>query len=242
MKVMAIGIHNDDCEYGAGGILALLAKRGFDVTVVQLRPDFLDNDREGSNRRSIDAAAILGAKKIILDDEDSGFYRTNDARIQALKEVICQEKPDILLVMYPRDNHIEHAEAAKTTRNAVFAASVAGVCPKEIYACEMGPQQSMCYFTPDIYISVNDVEPELEACLRAFFTQSRSGDWLWREKSVAMALRGHEANRGHCEGLMIVKLPDGNGDFLLREALSDKFRWAGTKMYYPMATRMGWIE
>jgi hypothetical protein len=86
------------------------------------------------------------------------------------------------------------------------------------------------------------VEARLESCMHAFFDKESSGDWLWREKSVAMALRGHEANRGHCEGLMIVKLPEKNGDFLLRQALEDKFRWGGTKMYYPMGTRMGWIE
>lgn len=242
MKAMAIGIHNDDCEYGAGGILALLAERGWEVVVVQLRPDRLDADRQASNSRSVDAAALLGARKIILDDPYEGFYRNNDATIGALTQVICDQKPDIIFVMHPRDNHIEHVETAKTTRNAVFAATVAGVCPNEIYAMEMGPLQSMCYFIPDLYVSVNDVEARLESCMHAFFDKESSGDWLWREKSVAMALRGHEANRGHCEGLMIVKLPEKNGDFLLRQALEDKFRWGGTKMYYPMGTRMGWIE
>ena len=243
MKAMAIGIHNDDCEYGAGGIFSLLTKRGWDTVIVQIRPNQHDKDREVGNRASVAAAAALGARKIILDDPCVSFYRTNDVTIDALKDVICEEKPDVIFVMHPRDNHIEHVETAKTTRNAIFAATVAGVCPNEIYAMEMGPLQSMCYFTPDLYISVIDEEKEIEKSLRTFFPDNdHSADWLWREKRTAMALRGHEANRGLCEGLMIVKLPEKNGDFLLREALSDKFRWGGTRMYYPMGTRMGWIE
>ena len=243
MKAMAIGIHNDDCEYGAGGILSLLSKRGWETVIVQIRPNQLDSDRDAGNRASIAAAAILGAKKIILDDPCDAFYRTNDTTIGALKDVICEEKPDVIFVMHPRDNHIEHAETAKTTRNAIFAATVAGVCPNEIYAMDMGPLQSMCYFVPDLYVSVTDEEAALEESLRSFFPAgAHSANFLWREKKVAMSLRGHEANRGLCEGLMIVKLPEKNGDFLLREALSDKFRWGGTRMYYPMGTRMGWIE
>ncbi len=243
MKAMAIGIHNDDCEYGAGGILALLAKRGWDVTVVQLCVGHLAKDRQKAARESIAAAELLGVKKVILEDHCKSFYRTNDQTVDALCHVICEEKPDIIFVMHPRDNHIEHVETAKTARNAIFAASVAGFTPNEIYAMEMGPLQSMCYFTPDLYISITDEEAQLEACLRAFFPDNpHSGEWLWREKRVSMALRGHEANRGLCEGLMIVKLPSKNGDFLLREALGDKFRWGGTSMYYPLGARMGWIE
>ena len=243
MKALAIGIHNDDVEYGAGGTLALLAKRGWETVIVQIRPNAQDTDRQKSNRESTAAAAVLGARKIILDDACEPFYRDNDKTVEALKNVICEEKPDIIFVMHPRDNHIEHVETAKTTRNAIFAATVAGVCPNEIYAMEMGPLQSMCYFVPDLYIAVGDVEKELETSLRAFFPdRPSSGDWLWREKKVAMSLRGHEANRGLCEGLMIVKFPEKSGDFLLRGALEDKFRWGGTKMYYPMGARMEWIE
>ena len=144
MKALAIGIHNDDVEYGVGGTLALLAKRGWETVIVQLRTNALAADRQKSNEESIAAAAILGARKIVLDDPCEAFYRDNDTTVEALKNVICEEKPDIIFVMHPRDNHIEHVQTAKTTRNANFAATVAGVCPNEIYAMEMGPLQSMC--------------------------------------------------------------------------------------------------
>lgn len=263
MKAMAIGIHTDDTDYGVGGTSALLAQRGWDVTFVQLRPNIFDADPEANNARSIAASQILGAKKIILDDPRRISYRTNDETILALRDVICDEKPDILFVMHPKDNHIAHVECAKTCRNAIVAASFKGVSPNEIYSYETGPLQSMCYFVPDVYICTNGTEEKLEASLRAFFSNKpEAGEQLWREKEVAMSLRGHEGCRSkdelsslygeydpqalpkkpYCEGLMMIKLPHGNNDFLLRQALHDRFSWGGNNMYFPMGAKIGWND
>ena len=263
MKAMAIGIHTDDTDASVGGTCALLAQRGWDVTFVQLRPNIFDPDPEANNARSIAASKILGVKKIILDDPRRISFRNNDETILALRDVICDEKPDVMFVMHPKDNHIAHVECSKTARNAIVAASVKGVSPNEIYSYETGPLQSMCYFVPDAYICINGIEDKLEACLRAFFSNKpEAGEHLWREKEVAMALRGHEGcnskdelnslygeydsqalqKKAYAEGLMLIKLPQGNNDFLLRQALHDRFSWGGNNMYFPVGGRIGWND
>ena len=69
MKVLAIGIHIDDCE-AMGGTLNLLAREGAEVTILNIMPY---TDCSGRNKdadeQSMKAAAVLGAKKIILDYE-----------------------------------------------------------------------------------------------------------------------------------------------------------------------------
>ena len=37
-SVLVIGIHIDDCEFGAGGTIKLLADRGMDVTILNIKP------------------------------------------------------------------------------------------------------------------------------------------------------------------------------------------------------------
>lgn len=263
MKAMAIGIHTDDTDASVGGTCTLLAQRGWDVTFVQLRPNIFDPDPEVNNARSIAASKILGVKKIILDDPRRISFRNNDETILALRDVICDEKPDVMFVMHPKDNHIAHVECAKATRNAIVAASVKGVSPNEIYSYETGPLQSGCYFVPDVYICINGMEDKLEKCLRTFFSNKpEAGEHLWVETELRYALRGHEGCRSkdelsslygeydpqalpkkpYCEGLMMIKLPHGNNDFLLREALKDRFSWGGTNMYFTVGARVGWND
>ena len=234
MKALAIGIHNDDCEYAIGGILALLCEKGWDVTVLNLAPN-THSPTEEDEAQSMQAAKVLGAQKIVFDYTQSEFYRNNEESIEKTKNAIVDIKPDIIFMHYPKDHHSEHVQVAQTTREAIFRAAVAGACPNEIYAMEFGPMQTMCYFNPDIYINIDSVLDKVEASLLSFNLKHASGTGLVREKKVCARFRGYmgAGAESYGEALKIVKYPSKNNDFLLKEVLNDYFRWAGGPMYFP---------
>jgi len=238
-KILSISIHADDSEYAMGGTTKLLVDKGCEVTYLNIRSDLNPAKREQFDTYSKAGAALLGAKKIILDYNDStDLYRTNEKTVRQVAQVIRDIKPDIIFMMYPSDNHIEHVECAKTTREALFLAR--DFCPNEIYSMECGPFQSMCYMQPDLYICIDSVISDVEKSNLYF------APYLWNEKEKSASFRGYEAvtchyNAGwpqtakYAEGFKIEKYPFGNNDFLLRSILKDEFCWCSIKMYHPLA-------
>lgn len=240
MNVLAIGVHMDDCEYAAGGTIKLLAEKGANVTLLNIIPYKDNNGRnEEADAQSVRAAEILGAKKITLEYDECKFYKNNEKTVRMTEQVICETKPDIIFIMHPKDNHIEHVECALTCKDAIFAAAVSGVSPNEVYTYETGPRQSMCYFVPDVYIDVSSAKETLKESMYAFGSDNASGAWLWKEKEICARFRAHESFGGSgatlAEGFCILKYPKGNNDFLLRSFLQDFFRWGGTPMYHQNA-------
>ncbi len=249
MKALSISIHVDDTEYSIGGTLKLLADKGCDVTILNITPNFRDPDRASSDKQSIEAAALVGAKKIILDyTPESDFYRANADTARKTEAVIREIRPDILFMMYATDNHMEHVECAKTVREALFVASTGKdkASPNEIYSVECGPFQSMCYMQPEAYVCIDPVIGDVEKCMLHFNQAGAGGEGLWIEKKAAAAFRGYEmttcvGNAGdgrkvqYAECFKIEKYPAGNNDFLLRSVLKEHFSWCSLQRYHPHA-------
>ena len=244
-KILSISIHADDSEYAMGGTTKLLTDKGCEVTYVSITPE-MHSDVAKTERYSLEAASFLGAKKIILDYKgDPDIYRTNDYTVRQLSKVILDTKPDILFMTYPSDNHVEHAECAKSTKEALYLARAA--CPNEIYSMEMGPFQSMCFMLPQLYINIDPVIADVEKANLHFSHIGAAG--LWNEKEKAASFRGYEAetcsyNAGifkhirYAEAFRIEKYPFGSNDFYLRALLADQFLWSSLKMYHPHAHPM----
>jgi len=234
MNVLVVGVHIDDCEFGVGGTTALLTKLGHEVTYLNIKPymHYMGGD-VNVDKKSIASAEILGAKKIILDYNETKYYKNNEKTIRATEEVIRDIKPEIMFIMHPKDNHIEHVECAKTTREAIFAAAVDNVVPNEIYTYEAGPWQSMCYMVPDFSIDIEPVYDKVKDSMLIFAEKHADGERLFREKDRIAKLRGHAGFFDVAEGFKILKYPTDNNDFILRKELLDNFRWSGTNMYYP---------
>ena len=181
------------------------------------------------------AAEKLGARKIILDYHETKYYRKNEKTVRMTEEIIRETKPDIMFIMHPKDHHIEHVECALTAREAIFAASVDGIGPNEIYTYECGPNQTMQFFVPDLQINIESSSETLRECLLGFSVDRADGEGLWREKNICAQFRGHVCGFPLAEGFTIMKYPEGNSNFMLLDALRDVFRWGGDRMYFPQS-------
>ena len=231
MKVLVIGVHIDDCE-SLGGTVKRLVDRGAEVTFLNIKPYMHYKGRNPeADAQSMKGAEILGAKKIILDYNDTKYYKTNEKTVRMTEQVIRDINPDILFIMHPKDNHIEHVECAKTAREAIFAAAVDGVIPNEIYSYECGPRQTMCYLKPDLYINVESVLDTVKKCDLVFNVNHADGEYIWKAKEKNYKFRGSECEFEYAEAFHIIKYPTKNNDFLLHKTLKDVFSWCGHGMY-----------
>ena len=228
-KVIALGVHNDDCEYSLGGTAKLLKDAGCDVKFVDVFSPYHDKICEVFHEPS---EVTLGIKKLrgYVNAKDAILY--SEETIEVYSKILREEQPDIAFIMWPRDNHIEHAHCARAQIDALWRAC--GSTVNEVYAYEVGPLQSMGLFEqPDILINITDVIGLVKECMLQFGDRV-GAEALWREKEVSSQWRGHMAYRDfqYAEAFKIVKFPEKNRDFLLRRILEDQFQWCGVGAYY----------
>ena len=117
MKILAIGAHPDDIEYGCGGLLLKAVAVGHDV--------FLNVMTEGGinpeiNRRAEqeEAAAFLGAKGLIWGGFQDTALAPNRKLIVAVESSLEKTNPDMVLTNYPDDAHQDHIALARCTITA----------------------------------------------------------------------------------------------------------------------------
>ena len=221
LRALFIGAHNDECEYGTGGLAWLLHKAGVKTLFY--------NTSANPEPCSLEAAAMLGAEKK-ADGMPDGVWVCTEARVNAILRVIVEFKPHLLFLHYPKDNHPEHREVARASYLALGMAPAFGWMCKEVYAFEAGPDQTVQYMKPDFVVDISDVMGLLDQVYH-HFGQSL-GDQLMEEKTVGAAYRGLKQHVKYGEAYKIIKFPDGGDDLLLRKLLGERFSWFGD-VYYP---------
>ena len=236
-KAIFIGAHNDDCEFGAGGMAYFLAKQGWELLF--LVPAGLWHKKDATaeeiarwEKEEQEAAAILGAKKIVLGDRMRAYYESGQKAVLEIEKVILDFKPDVAFIHFPKDNHNEHRMVAKDSYQALTLACVHGCRLKEIYAFEAGITQSVQHMRPDFSIDITEAMPTLEKSLNCFNQPTANGAGLFEEKNVITSFRGkyYRGSAPYAEAYKIIKFPSGNADFSIKPAVMEGFRWCGDPM------------
>ena len=126
MNVLVIGAHFDDAELGCGGTIARHVRSG-DNTILYVHThsgytDFRNKDdiirmpemaiQEGKN-----AAKMLGAE-LIYGNYDTLTVEFNDELICTIKEVIEDNKIDLIYTHWPYDVHQDHSAIGRATITA----------------------------------------------------------------------------------------------------------------------------
>jgi len=245
MKALFIGAHNDDVEYGCGGLSYILAQKGFKsyfLNVACKRRVYEKYPDAGERRRiwndnayiqkfyeqDLKAASVLGAEKIIIGNSDDSFYECNNNNIYLIKNVLEDIQPDIAFIPWVKDNHSEHSETAKA---AFQALSYYSSC--EVHAFEAGPWQTMVYFYPDFLINIEGAIEKMKKSLLVFDQPTANGKGLAAEKEKCAGFRGHMAGFRYAEAYKMLRFPpiSRGPELMLPKLLKDDFRWAGTEQY-----------
>ena len=116
MKILAIGAHPDDIEYGCGGTLLEMKKEHdaeihfFVATYGECggNPEIRIKEQEA-------AADFLGVKELHWGGFKDTQLDFNGELIGAIEKVIKDVAPDVVFVNYPDDTHQDHRNLAEAT-------------------------------------------------------------------------------------------------------------------------------
>lgn len=175
VEILAVGAHPDDIELGCGGTLALLARAGRSVGILDLTRGEAGTRGTPETRaaEAAEAARLIGARFRDGLDLGDGNLRTDRAAELEVIEVVRRRRPRLVFAPLPNDRHPDHVRAGRLVTDAAF---YAGLRALETGLPPHRPQQ-VVYF-PSTFLAeptfLVDVTETLEvklAAVRAFRSQ-----------------------------------------------------------------------
>lgn len=161
MRILAIGAHPDDIEFGCGGTLSKYARQGHEVFLLVM------TDGAGGGNVAIrrgeqeESARILKATKLFWGEYPDTAIPLDRALIQRVEGIIQEVQPEFIFVHHGDDTHQDHRNlststvtATRYTRNVLFYE---------------GPTTQN--FSPSVFVDIASVLGEKIASLQAHGSQ-----------------------------------------------------------------------
>jgi len=118
VKILALGAHPDDIEFGCGGTLLRFSRTGHEVYMYVATCGELGGDSE-TRKVEQEAAVMYGGVRDIFW---GGYHDTqiplSKELISSIEDVLKQVRPDYIFVHYEEDTHQDHRTLAKATLSA----------------------------------------------------------------------------------------------------------------------------
>jgi bacillithiol biosynthesis deacetylase BshB1 len=134
LQILAIGAHPDDVEISCGGTLALAARQGYSVGILDLTRGELSTNGTVEERaaEAAEAAALLGVpERRSAGLPDGGIDPLDPAQVRSVVRILRALRPSILLTHAPMDRHPDHVEAARIVDRAWYLAGLRRFDPEE---------------------------------------------------------------------------------------------------------------
>jgi LmbE family N-acetylglucosaminyl deacetylase len=161
MRILAIGAHPDDIEFGCGGSLVKYARQGHDVFLLVMTDGGGGGDGTVRRQEQEASAQILRACKLFWGGYQDTAIPLDRDLIQRVEKVLDEVQPDFIFVHYHDDTHQDHRHlatstitATRYTRNVLFYE---------------GPTAQN--FSPSVFIDVDSVMENKIATLQAHASQ-----------------------------------------------------------------------
>lgn len=180
MRIAVFGIHPDDVELGCGGSVALAARSGHEVHLVDLtRGEAASNGTPETRAAEAERAAeILGCGgRRNLGLPDTALHGEDAAQVGKVAAAIREIRPHLVLAPTADDPHPDHAAGAELVRRAIYLAGVHGYVASGdawktprvlIYAGRRDVRA-------DVVVDISDVFDVKMAAIRAYDTQFSAG-------------------------------------------------------------------
>ena len=171
VEILAVGAHPDDVELGCGGTLALLARRGRSVGILDLTRGEAGTRGTPETRaaEAAESARILGARFRDGLDLGDGNLRTDRAAELEVVDVIRRRRPRLVLAPLPSDRHPDHVRAGRLVTDAAF---YSGLRALETGRPPHRPQQ-VVYF-PSTFLAEPTFLVDVSAALETKLTAVRA--------------------------------------------------------------------
>lgn len=161
MRILAIGAHPDDIEFGCGGTLIKYARQGHEVFLLVMTDGSGGGDGAVRRQEQAESAQILKTTKLFWGEYPDTAIPLDRPIIQRVERVIQEVQPEFIFVHYHDDTHQDHRHlatstitATRYTRNVLFYE---------------GPTTQN--FSPNVFVDVDSVLEDKLASLRAHSSQ-----------------------------------------------------------------------
>lgn len=188
MKILMIGAHQDDNEFGRGGLASLLIKRGHTVQFLSMcngcGGHHIMGPEETTRTRAKESAAVaalLGITYDVWDIDDCNLVADLPTRKRLIR-YIRHFNPDLIIAHRPNDYHADHRASGQLVQDASYLLTVPNECPD---APAMRFMPVILYnedrftnppFRPDIVV---DIGSEIDLKLKiASLNVSQVYEWL----------------------------------------------------------------
>jgi len=200
MKILAIGSHPDDIEFGCGGTLLKFSKEeNAEIFYLIMTKGDKGGSAEVREKEQLKASEILGVKEIFWGGYEDTKVPVNTETIQNIEKVIKRVSPDIIFVFYSDDVHQDH-------KNTSMAVVTAARYVKNILFYEVPTTQN---FNPNIFVDIGDVLDSKIKLLEAHKSQvfaTRVADLSILESARATAyFRGYQGRVKFAEGFVSLR-------------------------------------
>jgi bacillithiol biosynthesis deacetylase BshB1 len=191
-RILAVGAHPDDVEFGCGGILIKEAARGHSITVLNL------SRGESASRGSADervreataAASRMGVRLEFLDLEGDARLEYRPQNALEIARVIRRLRPHLLIAPSPEENqHPDHGKAGHLARDAARLARYGGLTGLEPHAAHAIDALYFYDITgtgagaaltnlPKVIVDISDVFETWKAAMECHRSQLKTRDYL----------------------------------------------------------------
>jgi len=199
MKILVIGPHPDDLEFGCGGTLYKLSEKGFKLNLL-----VITKGEYGANPHIREEEQMRSAKILKANLSFAGFKDTEVPMgrelISFIEKSILNIKPDLIFVNYFNDTHQDHRNVSKATITA--ARYVNNLIFYEV--------PTTLDFLPNIFSDIGDVLNVKTRLLKCHYSQIhktkvKNLSIIESAKSTAI-FRGYQARVKYAEGFMAQRI------------------------------------
>jgi LmbE family N-acetylglucosaminyl deacetylase len=199
MKILAIGAHPDDLEYGCGGTLLKYSKKGAKIHLLILTEGEIGGRPEVRKKEQGKSGEILKAK-ICWGGYSDTKIPNDKSLISKIENTVRIIKPDLILVNYLNDTHQDH-------RNAAVSAVSATRYLRNVLFYEV---PTTVDFVPTVFVDIVDTLKGKMGLLKAhksqvYATRIAGLNILESAKSCAN-FRGFQGKIKYAEGFMPLRL------------------------------------
>lgn len=197
MRVLAIGAHPDDIEFGVGGTVAKHVKNGDKVYFLVMsdgeKGGAYKSVRRGEVRKSAKVLGIKNIKFLGLPDTNIAY---NHKTIDKIEKHIKRIKPDMIYTHCLKDTHQDHYNTALATITAARNSAV-------ILSYEV--QSTFPNFNPQMYIDISKTLKLKIDALKCFTSQNHKRFMATEAIIGLVRFRGFQARTNFAEAFEVIR-------------------------------------
>jgi len=195
MKILAIGAHPDDIEYGCGGTLLNWAAKGNKIHLIVLTRGEASGDPDVRQKEQEKSARLMKAGLFQGSFRDSRLVLDRNL-IESIEKTMSIVKPDIIFAHYFNDSHQDHRYVSQAVITATRH-------HRKVLFYEV---PTTIDFMPTVFVDIKNVMPRKIQLLKVHKSQmyaTKPGKFNILENARAGAIfRGFQDRVKYAEGFV----------------------------------------